>query len=80
MKNDIFIFKPCTTGDAFQGVVKRHVKINLSKAEKILKEEGYKIEVLLHDLIIAKKDYPINIFKDGRILLKNIKDEEKAKK
>jgi len=25
-------------------------------AEKILKEEGYKIKVLLNDLVIAKKD------------------------
>ncbi|MCD6576212.1 MAG: hypothetical protein J7K73_03570 [Nanoarchaeota archaeon] len=79
MKSNYYIFKPCTTGAAFQGVVKKLVKIDMSKAKEILKKEGYEIKLSLKDMIIAKNKYTINIFKDGRVLVKEIKDEEKAK-
>ncbi len=79
MKDDLFVFKPCKTKAAFQANFE-NIKFDLEKVKKILEKENYKIELSLNDLIIAKKGYMLNVFKNGKILIKEIKEESVAKK
>ena len=74
-----FDFGWCKKKGAFKGTTKKSIKLDLSKVKEILEKEGYKIKLFLPDLIIAKKRYTLNIFNNGKILLRGTKNEEKAK-
>lgn len=78
-KDEIFIFKPCKTTAAFQGNLKKNSSIDMDFAKKALEKQGYKIEIAIKDLIIAKKEYTLNVFKNNKLLLKGISDEKKAR-
>ncbi len=81
MKKEIFVFKPCKTKAAFQANLKNSVNLDMKKIKEILSNNNYKIELFIEDLIIAKKEkYVINVFKDGKIILRDEKNKEKAKK
>ncbi|MCD6546949.1 MAG: hypothetical protein J7K22_00120 [Nanoarchaeota archaeon] len=78
--SEIVIFQPCRTGAAFQGTPKKNLKLNMNKVKEVLSKKGFKIKLALKDVVIAEKKYVFNIFKDGRIMIKEIKNEEEAKK
>ncbi len=80
MDEEFYIFKPCKTTAAFQGTLKKQISLDMNSVKRILEKEGYKIELALNDLVIARKGHIVNIYNTGKILIKNIEDEEKAKK
>ena len=81
MKKEIFVFKPCKTKLAFQANLSNPNILDMKKIRKILSENNYKIELSLDDLIIAKKEkHILNVFKDGKIIVRDEKNKEKAKK
>lgn len=78
MSKELFIFKPCKTKAAFQANFK-NVQFNLKDVESVLKKEKYNIEISLNDLIIAKKNHILNVFKNGKIIIKNVDNEKESK-
>ena len=76
---NVFVFKPCKTGAAFQGTLKRNVKLDLSKCEKALNEFGYKTLLKTKDVLIVNSRYNISIFPSCRIIVKGITDEKEAR-
>ncbi len=75
MKKELFVFKPCKTNVAFQANFE-DVEFDLKSIKEILIKEGYKIELLLNDLIIAKKEHTLNVFKNGKIIIRNKNEKE----
>jgi len=78
-KQEIFIFKPCKTTAAYQGNLKKNISLDMNYAKNALEKQGYKIEISIKDLIIAKKEHTINVFKNCKILLKGVSEEKKAR-
>ena len=78
--SEIFIFKPCKTTAAYQGNLKKNISLDMTHAKKVLENQGYKIEISIKDLIIAKKEHTINVFSNCKILLKGVSEEKKARK
>lgn len=74
----MFLLKPCRTGAAFQGTPNKCKKIDLVKAEAVLKEKGYEIVLNTKNVLIVKSNYNISVFPSGRVLIKDIKDEKEA--
>jgi len=75
---EIFVFKPCRTGAAFQGDLKKNLKLDLTKCEKVLKGAGYEIVLNTANVLIIKSKYNISVFPTGRVLVKDITDEKEA--
>ena len=78
MKEELFVCKPCKTKAAFQANFE-NISFDMKNIEKILKKENYSIELSLNDLIIAKKEHTLNIFKNGKIMIKDVKSEKESK-
>jgi ArsR family metal-binding transcriptional regulator len=79
MTNEIFIVKPCSTRAAFEGVLKRQTKLDLTDYSRALSNRGYELVAVTDYIIVAKKEYEFTIFPSGRVLVKDIDDPDLAK-
>jgi len=78
INDEMFLFKPCKTGAAFQANLRKDLRLDLTKCEKTLKENGYEIVLNTRNVLIVKSKYNISIFPSGRVLVKDITDEDEA--
>ena len=80
MTKGFFVFQPCKTTAAFQGTLKKQIDLDMDHVKKILEKEGYEIKLSISDLLIAKKGHTINIFKNSKVMVKGISNEDEARK
>ena len=80
MTEEFFVFQPCKTTAAFQGTLKKQIDLNMDNVKDILEKEGYEIKLSISDLVIAKKEYTVHIFKNSKVMVKDVSNENQAKK
>ncbi len=73
------IIRPCSTGAAYEGILKRKVTLNLKESSNKLKDKGYELIAVTDYVMIVKKDYEFTLFPTGRVLVKDIEDFSSAK-
>jgi ArsR family metal-binding transcriptional regulator len=71
-----FIGKPCSNKTSFEFLPKQKTTLNLEELSKKLENIEVNSKILL---IIKDGDSTISIFKNGKILVRGIKEETKAK-
>jgi len=76
----MFVGTPCSTSRSYYIVPRKNMRVNLEKLSEKLNEIGWKIKKKSKGIIIAEKEYTIAIFPSGKILIRDILDEEVAKK
>jgi ArsR family metal-binding transcriptional regulator len=72
-----FVGKPCSNKTSFEFLPKKKTIINLEKLSKQLNNIQINSKILL---ILKKDDSTISIFKNGKILVRGINEEKKARK
>ncbi|RLG13703.1 MAG: hypothetical protein DRN66_03680 [Candidatus Nanohalarchaeota archaeon] len=73
------IVKPCTEENVFEIRQKKNIKLNLENTAKCLKKK-YKIIVVTPYLTVVENDkIRANIFKSGKLLIKNVSEDEAKK-
>lgn len=80
MTREIFIFKPCSTTAAFQATPKKSVKLNLEESEKKLKKAGFKTVISIKDFLMMQGKLRFDLFPNGKIIVKDCKEDAEAKK
>ncbi|WXG47474.1 MAG: hypothetical protein WED05_12575 [Candidatus Atabeyarchaeum deiterrae] len=75
----MFIIRPCSTKAAFEAVLKRQVRINLTESSKELESKGYELIAVTDYVMVVKRDYEFTVFPSGRVLIKDIEDMNVAK-
>ena len=71
-----YVFTPCGTGEVFQGMPTGRIKLDLEEAKKKL---GAEILLDTKEMLIVKyKGIRVSIFKNGKVLVKNLDDKKKA--
>ncbi|MDD4250981.1 MAG: hypothetical protein PHX27_02205 [Candidatus ainarchaeum sp.] len=71
-----FTLKPCSNKTSFEFLPKNKTTLDLKKISKKLNNLEINSKILL---ILKKDDATISIFKTGKILVRGIKDESKAR-
>ncbi|MEK6972811.1 MAG: hypothetical protein AABW72_02115 [archaeon] len=80
MQLDNFISKLCRGGDSFEFLPKTKVSLNLAELSKKLSENGFGIKAETKLVILVNySGTNISIFQDGKILVKEVKEESKAR-
>ncbi|PIU21473.1 MAG: hypothetical protein COT15_02135 [Candidatus Diapherotrites archaeon CG08_land_8_20_14_0_20_34_12] len=80
MELDNFISKLCRGGDSFEFLPKSKVSLNLADLSKKLSESNFTIKAETKLVILVNySGINISIFQDGKILVKEVKDESKAR-
>jgi ArsR family metal-binding transcriptional regulator len=75
-----FASKPCRSSDSFQFVSKKPVSLNLIKISKQLEEKGVFIDFTTEFLLSMKvNNKKVSLFRSGKIIIKEIDNEETAK-
>jgi TATA-box binding protein (TBP) (component of TFIID and TFIIIB) len=75
----MLVVRPCSTRAAYEGVLKRQLRLNLNECSKTLQEKGYEVIALTDYVMVAKKEYEFTIFPSGRVLVKDVDSIELAK-
>ncbi|MBN2127520.1 MAG: hypothetical protein JW703_03970 [Candidatus Diapherotrites archaeon] len=76
-----FVPKPCRSSDSFQFVPKKEEKLDLMKISKILESKGVFIDFATEFLLSMKvNNKKTSLFRSGKIIIKEIDNEEDAKK
>jgi ArsR family metal-binding transcriptional regulator len=77
---DNFISKLCRGGDSFEFLPKSKVSLDLKTLSKSLSENNFTLKAETKLVLLANyAGTNISIFQDGKILVKEIKEESKAK-
>lgn len=77
---DNFIAKLCRGGSSFEFLPKTKVSLNLAELAKNLEKNNFSIKAETKlVLLVNYSGINISVFQDGKILVKEIKDESKAK-
>ncbi|MCK5476339.1 MAG: hypothetical protein KAI55_00290 [Candidatus Aenigmarchaeota archaeon] len=82
MSDESIVIKPCAEANVFEIQQKKAFKINLEKTTECLKKKYNVIVVTPHLAVVElkkNKKKKINIFRNGRLLVKNT-DMDEAKK
>lgn len=72
-----FVGKPCSNKTSFEFLPKKQIFLDLEKISKKLNNLEINSKILL---ILKEDNTTISIFRNGKILIRGIKEEEKAKK
>ncbi|MFH1586504.1 MAG: hypothetical protein ABID38_01450 [Candidatus Diapherotrites archaeon] len=73
--------KPCRSRQAYEFIPKRKHSLDLEKSAKLLKSEDVYLEVVSPYLLMLNLDgTSLSLFKSGKIIVKETKDAEKARK
>lgn len=76
-----FASKPCRSSDSFQFVSNKSVSLNLIKISKQLESKGIFIDFATEFLLSMKvKNKKVSLFRSGKIIIKEVDNEETAKK
>ena len=78
--SEMFVGTPCSTSRSYYIVPRKNMRVNLEKLSEKLNEIGWKINKKSKGIIIAEKEYTIAIFPSGKILIRDVVDEDVAKK
>ena len=78
--NEMFVGTPCTSSRSYYIVPRKNVRVDLEKVSEKLSEIGWTIKKRSKGIVIAEKEYTIAVFPSGKILIRDILDEEVAKK
>ena len=72
MNSNSQVIKPCKEENIFEIHQKKNIKLNLDNTVKCL-EKKYKIIVVTPHLAVVEKDkIRVNVFKGGKLLIKNV--------
>ena len=75
-----FTGKPCRNKSAFEFLPKQRQDIELEQIATVLREKGIQIEAdTPFVLMLRVEGHSISMFKTGKILIKNLKEEKKAR-
>lgn len=76
-----FVGQPCKSRTAFEFIPKQKTELDLQKTSKKLRQNNFKIEADTPVIIIVNcNGFPVSIFKNAKILVRETKDKEQAKK
>lgn len=75
-----FTGKPCRTKSAFEFLPKQRLELDLEKTALTLRSEGIFVEAETPFVLMLKSgDFSVSFFRSGKILVKNVQEELKAR-
>jgi len=80
MSGEMFIGTACPSSRSYYIVPKETIRVNLEILAEKLAEKGWKIKKKSKGILIASKEHTIAVFPTGKILIRDVIEEDLAKR